>query len=544
MAINILQELNLGSSKPSFTRDEVASLDAIKNLQENKYPDNYEIFCKEDGCKYRLNKTAHSTMQGFLPHPTGKWRRSDSVISSSMPRPITLNDVILYLGPTTYSQQYSDKIIFQTGKYYRTEYGVTNKQMYAYVQNIEPGVPDENEPPAVIWYSDSETLSVNSILYKPVNGSIINNMEHPIVITSEPASQTEISGEEYIYGDGSEETKPGLVRKSKFDSAFDSYPALEWKLFDTEAELENFKENVIPETVKDEVATALEDVNVEELAGLGDKVSSLSDSIDSLTESIPEDGMTYLNSTLYSGKQWSYLNQATSYNYNWTSYNKLLKVNNDLYNHTDNNRNISPLFKNYFDSTSSESYVTPKNIITYDSDSPTWSSKSYVGAMVCIDSTNVPISSILTKISGYIVERKTSEKFYLEINKYRGIELELCDIYIGWSTTLAANNITSDRYVWERVDATKPANVANILGNLTPKQAYYNYPVIFMVFRAISYDSNHDINPLFESDVLSIPTEDVINHYLTISYRKLEDKIEGIANSVDKLEEDLETLDP
>ena len=130
MAINILQELNLGAAKASFSRDEVETLSEIKNLDvAKKYPNNYDIFCKEDGCKYRLNKTSHSTMQDNLPHPTGKWRRVDSVISSSMPAPITVGDVVLYLGPTVMDQVDHSKVKFRTGKYYRTEYTKVSKQI-------------------------------------------------------------------------------------------------------------------------------------------------------------------------------------------------------------------------------------------------------------------------------------------------------------------------------------------------------------------------------------------------------------------------------
>ena len=125
MAIDILQELNLGAAKASFSRDEVETLADIKKLDvAQKYPNNYDIFCKEDGCKYRLNKTGNSNMQGNLPHPTGKWRRIDSVINSVMPKAITENDVILYLGPTVVDRTnpLNPVIKYQTGKYYRTEW--------------------------------------------------------------------------------------------------------------------------------------------------------------------------------------------------------------------------------------------------------------------------------------------------------------------------------------------------------------------------------------------------------------------------------------
>lgn len=260
MAINILQELNLGAAKASFSRDEVETLADIKKLDvAQKYPNNYDIFCKEDGCKYRLNKTSHSTMQDNLPHPTGKWRRVDSVISSSMPAPITVGDVVLYLGPTVMDQVDHSKVKFQTGKYYRTEYTKVNKQMYAFVQNTAPDVPDTSPNPAVIWFSETSTLSEGSVLFTPVNGSIFDNKEHGIIMTSDWDGQSAISGSSYEYLDNSNNAKLGMVRNSNFDITFDSFPELTWNMFDTEAELENIKQNVIPEAI----SSATEEIKTE-----------------------------------------------------------------------------------------------------------------------------------------------------------------------------------------------------------------------------------------------------------------------------------------
>ncbi|MBR2212890.1 MAG: hypothetical protein IJ889_00470 [Eubacterium sp.] len=257
MAINILQELNLGAAKASFSRDEVETLADIKKLDvAQKYPNNYDIFCKEDGCKYRLNKTSHSTMQDNLPHPTGKWRRVDSVISSNMPAPITVGDVVLYLGPTVLDHS---KVKFQTGKYYRTEYTKVNKQMYAFVQNTAPDVPDTSPNPAVIWFSETSSLSEGSVLFTPVNGSIFDNKEHGIIMTSDWDGQSAISGSSYEYLDNSNNVKLGMVRNSNFDITFDSFPELTWNMFDTEAELENIKQNVIPEAI----SSATEDIKTE-----------------------------------------------------------------------------------------------------------------------------------------------------------------------------------------------------------------------------------------------------------------------------------------
>lgn len=260
MAINILQELNLGAAKASFSRDEVETLADIKKLDvAQKYPNNYDIFCKEDGCKYRLNKTSHSTMQDNLPHPTGKWRRVDSVISSNMPAPITVGDVVLYLGPTVMDQVDHSKVKFQTGKYYRTEYTKVNKQMYAFVQNTAPDVPDTSPNPAVIWFSETSTLSEGSVLFTPVNGSIFDNKEHGIIMTSDWDGQSAISGSSYEYLDNSNNAKLGMVRNSNFDITFDSFPELTWNMFDTEAELENIKQNVIPEAI----SSATEEIKTE-----------------------------------------------------------------------------------------------------------------------------------------------------------------------------------------------------------------------------------------------------------------------------------------
>lgn len=239
MPINILQELNLGSAKPSFSRDEVASLADIKNLDvATKYPNNYEIYCREDGCKYRLNKVAHSTMQDNLPHPTGKWRRSDAVISSAMPAPITTGDVILYLGPTVMDPSDQTKVKYQTGKYYRTEWAKTSKQMYAFTQTVE----------SKVWYSDTLDIMADSVLFTPDNeGGLFGNKDHAIIVKSAWDGESAIT--DYEYGDGSADEKPELIRDNSKDEFFDSYPVLAWKLFDAEAEIKNIKENVIPEAI-------------------------------------------------------------------------------------------------------------------------------------------------------------------------------------------------------------------------------------------------------------------------------------------------------
>ena len=261
MAINILQELNLGSAKPSFSRDEVASLADIKNLDvATKYPNNYEIYCREDGCKYRLNKVAHSTMQDNLPHPTGKWRRSDAVISSAMPAPITTGDVILYLGPTVMDPLDQTKVKYQTGKYYRTEWGKTSKQMYAFIQTVESNAPimviDDgsgnqsagSSTETKVWYSDTLNITTDTVLFTPDGeGALFENREHAIIVKSTWDGESAIT--DYVYGDGSADAKPELTRDSTQDAFFDSYPELTWNMFDTEAELENIKQNVIPEAI-------------------------------------------------------------------------------------------------------------------------------------------------------------------------------------------------------------------------------------------------------------------------------------------------------
>jgi len=71
MAIKILQGLDYKGTQPNFVRDLVATkaeLFAASNLKN--YPNIHEVFCLEDGCKYRLDKTRHES-----DPVTGKWRK-------------------------------------------------------------------------------------------------------------------------------------------------------------------------------------------------------------------------------------------------------------------------------------------------------------------------------------------------------------------------------------------------------------------------------------------------------------------------------------
>lgn len=83
MAIKLLQGLDYKGNQPNFVRDLVATkaeLFSSKNLKN--YPSIYEVFCLEDGCKYRLDKERHET-----DPETGKWRKVAEVWSPDDPSP-------------------------------------------------------------------------------------------------------------------------------------------------------------------------------------------------------------------------------------------------------------------------------------------------------------------------------------------------------------------------------------------------------------------------------------------------------------------------
>ena len=72
MAITILDELDLTGPVPNFQRDIVNTISEFSSsTMLLKYPDLFEVNCKEDGCRYRLNKK--NTVDPTL----GKWRKID-----------------------------------------------------------------------------------------------------------------------------------------------------------------------------------------------------------------------------------------------------------------------------------------------------------------------------------------------------------------------------------------------------------------------------------------------------------------------------------
>lgn len=71
MAISMLQPIQFTAAGAEFVRSFVENVSDLKGLPLRKYPQIYEVFVKEDGCKYRLNKTNDDD-------PTlGKWRKID-----------------------------------------------------------------------------------------------------------------------------------------------------------------------------------------------------------------------------------------------------------------------------------------------------------------------------------------------------------------------------------------------------------------------------------------------------------------------------------
>ena len=73
MATSLSDGFILPSGKYSFTRDAVATIAEFANpMLAFKYPDMYEVFCLEDGCKYRIDKIRNEKLPDL-----GCWRKAE-----------------------------------------------------------------------------------------------------------------------------------------------------------------------------------------------------------------------------------------------------------------------------------------------------------------------------------------------------------------------------------------------------------------------------------------------------------------------------------
>lgn len=114
MATSLSDGFVLPSGKYNFTRDAVATIAEFANpMLAFKYPDMYEVFCLEDGCKYRIDKIHNEKIPEL-----GYWRKveeggSSGSGGSSLPENVTeactempeateeyANKIIQYVGPT------------------------------------------------------------------------------------------------------------------------------------------------------------------------------------------------------------------------------------------------------------------------------------------------------------------------------------------------------------------------------------------------------------------------------------------------------------
>ena len=115
MAISLGDNLNLSGALPDFTRQEYATLSAMKSVRDNRMPEMYLAYCLETHAYYYYNK------QNEVDPITGHWRQFigiDTVVSV-MPAPSSeyANVLVQYIGATTqdYTKGYFYGIVIGTG---------------------------------------------------------------------------------------------------------------------------------------------------------------------------------------------------------------------------------------------------------------------------------------------------------------------------------------------------------------------------------------------------------------------------------------------
>lgn len=173
MATSLSDGFVLPSGKYNFTRDAVATIAEFANpMLAFKYPDMYEVFCLEDGCKYRIDKIRNEKLPDL-----GYWRKveggSGSGGSSPLPENVTeacaempeaseeySNKIIQYVGPTTGS--------VVEGYFYKckeTPGTLVDVPLYQVIGSFEYEIGDPAETKSLTLVTKSATPVVNDEVY-------------------------------------------------------------------------------------------------------------------------------------------------------------------------------------------------------------------------------------------------------------------------------------------------------------------------------------------------------------------------------------------
>ena len=173
MATSLSDGFVLPSGKYNFTRDAVATIAEFANpMLAFKYPDMYEVFCLEDGCKYRIDKIRNEKLPDL-----GYWRKveggSGSGGSSPLPENVTeactempeaskeyANKIIQYVGPTTGS--------VVEGYFYKckeTPGTLVDVPLYQVIGSFEYEIGDPAEAKSLTLVTKSATPVANDVVY-------------------------------------------------------------------------------------------------------------------------------------------------------------------------------------------------------------------------------------------------------------------------------------------------------------------------------------------------------------------------------------------
>jgi len=115
MAIALSDNLDLSGARPDFIRQEYETLAAMKSVRDNRMPEMYLAYCKENHIYYCYSKT------NDVDEATGRWRpfvgASTMVQEMPAPSPDYEGTLLQYIGPTTasYTKGYFYGIATGTG---------------------------------------------------------------------------------------------------------------------------------------------------------------------------------------------------------------------------------------------------------------------------------------------------------------------------------------------------------------------------------------------------------------------------------------------
>lgn len=174
MATSLSDGFVLPSGKYNFTRDAVATIAEFASpMLAFKYPDMYEVFCLEDGCKYRIDKIHNENIPEL-----GYWRKveeggSSGSGGSSLPENVTeactempeateeyANKIIQYVGPT------GNGVI--EGYFYKckeTPGTLVDVPLYQVIGSFEYEIGDPAETKSLTLVTKSATPVVNDEVY-------------------------------------------------------------------------------------------------------------------------------------------------------------------------------------------------------------------------------------------------------------------------------------------------------------------------------------------------------------------------------------------